>query len=168
VSERFLQLLKTELVIHVGSEARLTPEGGGVRINAGGESLWVDKVFVALGRRPNIDHLGLDKLDVALDAHGLPPYDPTSLQIADLPVFIAGDANNLRPILHEAADEGFIAGRNAVAEHPQCYRRRTSLAITFSDPCIAWVGRRRDSLGDGEYIEGRQISRTWGVPWLRE
>lgn len=62
------------------------------------------------------------------------------MQIEDLPIFLAGDANNHLPLLHEAADEGYIAGVNASANSFTCFQRRTPLAITFSDPNIVTVG----------------------------
>ena len=36
-----------------------------------------------------------------------------SMQLGDLPIFIAGDVNVDRPILHEAGHEGRVAGYNA-------------------------------------------------------
>ncbi len=61
---------------------------------------------------------------------------------------------NYAPVLHEATDEGHIAGRNATSSVPECYVRRTRLAIVFSDPDIAVVGRRFSILGEGEAIIG--------------
>ena len=60
---------------------------------------------------------------------------------ATSPVFIAGDASNYLPLLHEAADEGRIAGANA-ARFPDVARglRRARLGIVFTDPQIAIVG----------------------------
>ena len=95
-----------------------------------------------MGRRPNIDELGLDTLGVKLDDRGMPPVDPTTMQIADLPVYLAGDANDHLALLHEAADEGHIAGQNAVAERSANYCRRTELAIVFSAPGVARAGAR--------------------------
>ena len=71
-------------------------------------------VLVALGRQPNIDNLGLETLGIELDEQGLPPVNPHTMQIADLPVFMAGDADGQAPLLHEAADDGHIAGINAM------------------------------------------------------
>ncbi|MGZ5079543.1 MAG: dihydrolipoyl dehydrogenase, partial [Usitatibacter sp.] len=51
------------------------------------------------------------------------------------------DASNYMPLLHEAADEGRIAGGNA-ARFPnvQAAARRAPLGIVFTDPQIAIVG----------------------------
>jgi len=56
-------------------------------------------------------------------------------------VFIAGEADNDRPLLHEAADEGRIAGRNA-GRFPdvRAETRRTPLNIVFTEPQMAMAG----------------------------
>jgi dihydrolipoamide dehydrogenase len=76
------------------------------------------------------------------------------MQIADLPVFIAGDSSSHSPFMHEAADEGHIAGLNAMVPEPARYARRASLAIVFSDPDIAMVGRRLPTIPESEVIIG--------------
>ena len=151
-------LLGGEFALHLGAEAEVAAADGAIRVRAGAAEATVDAVLAALGRRPNLAGLGLEALGAALDARGMPAVDPNTLQIADLPLFLAGDANGERALLHEAADEGHIAGLNAVrlatGEKPACYVRRTPLAIVFSEPNIAVVGRRRTELAGGSFIEG--------------
>ncbi|HEX5693025.1 MAG TPA: dihydrolipoyl dehydrogenase [Arenimonas sp.] len=139
-------VLEQDLTLHTGSEVELEATSAGVRVRAGKTSVDVDAVLAAIGRRPNLDDIGLETLGVTLDDKGLPPFEPGLLRIGDTPVFIAGDVNTHAPILHEAADEGFIAGRNAMADEPTCYVRRTPLGIVFSDPVTAYVGKRRSDL----------------------
>ncbi len=116
----------------------------------------VDLVLAAMGRRPNIDNLGLENLGVELDDRGLPPINHTNMQIADLPVFIAGDVMGERPILHEAADEGRIAGFNAVRSGIECFQRRVKLGVTFSDPNIAIIGQTYQDLKEAgiDFVDG--------------
>ncbi|MEX2480872.1 MAG: dihydrolipoyl dehydrogenase [Gammaproteobacteria bacterium] len=135
-------ILDREFTIQTGDNAELSTAGEGVRVRAGETVLEVDRVLAAIGRVPNVDDLGLETLGVALDEHGMPPYDPETTQIADLPVFLAGDANGHAPLLHEAADEGYIAGVNAVAAGSSCFQRRTPLGIVFAEPAVAFVGQR--------------------------
>ena len=154
ITKSAIAALEVEFPIHIGHSATPEAEGEKVRIRFGSDSFLVDKVIAALGRRPNIDDMGLENLGLDLDDRGLPPFDPTSLQIADLPIFIAGDVNQYQPVLHEASDEGSIAGRNAVAQTPQCYQRRVPLSIVFVDPGMVVVGRRFSNLEEGGYIVG--------------
>ena len=89
-----------------------------------------DYVLVTAGRKPNFDRLALENTSIALDALGNPIYDPLTLQAGTHPVFIAGDANGVLPVQHEASDEGRAAGTNAVARPafagPGQYRVRRS------------------------------------------
>ncbi|MGO4305779.1 dihydrolipoyl dehydrogenase [Cupriavidus sp. RAF12] len=112
-------------------------------------------VLAATGRRPNVDKLALENTALALDARGVPVFDPVTLQCGDAPVFIAGDANDVLPLLHEAADEGRVAGENA-ASWPQVrpLARRAPLAVVFSDPQIAMVGQRFADLTPGSFVTG--------------
>ncbi len=154
VNSAAVALLRAEFAMHLGQAATPVIEGERIRVSAGKESVVVDKVLVALGRRPNIDQMGLENLGVALDARGVPPFDSSTMQIADLPVYIAGDANRHLPLLHEALDEGYIAGYNAMQSKPTCFERRAPLAIVFTDPGIAIVGHRLAELKQDEIVIG--------------
>lgn len=150
----FLDLLRREMPVHVDAQVEVTEGQGGLEVRAGAARAVVDGLVAAVGRRPNLDGLGLEALGVPLDARGLPPVDQGSLQVADLPLFLAGDANGRAPLLHEAADDGHIAGLNALADAPRCHRRRTPLALVFSDPNLAMVGRRRAQLDPEDTLTG--------------
>jgi dihydrolipoyl dehydrogenase len=67
---------------------------------------------------------------------------------------MAGDANDQTPLLHEAADEGYISGVNATHASLNCFKRRTLLAIVFSDPGTAVVGSRFQDLDSEKVLVG--------------
>lgn len=132
-----------------------------------------DYLLAATGRRPNVGSLDLEHAGLALDERGLPLFDRYTLQCGDAPVFIAGDVNNDVPLLHEAADEGRIAGANA-GRWPDVRAglRRCPLAIVFTDPQIAAVGLSRAEAearcGDQLAVGGGSMrnqgrARTMGV-----
>ncbi len=102
-----------------------------------------ERVLVATGRRAFVEGLDLHMTGLALDDDGVPRFDPATLQCGALPIFLAGDITGQHPILHEAADDGRIAGKNA-ALFPEVSAapRRVPLAITFCDPNVAVVGER--------------------------
>ncbi len=143
VNAELREALEAELTLHVGDKATLhATEGGGIEVRSGAHRVVVDQVLVAIGRRPNLDGLGLDTLGVALNEHGMPEaLNPNSMQVGDLPVYMAGDATSLDPLLHVAVDEGHMAGINAMADEPRRFQRRTPLAIVFSEPNAAVVGK---------------------------
>jgi dihydrolipoamide dehydrogenase len=150
VNQSAIELLSKEFTIHLGATAELSPEGKQMRVTAGEKTVLVDKVLCSIGRLPNVAGLGLENLGLPLDPRGLPPFDPNSMQVGDLPVFIAGDVSGFRPILHEAGDEGKIAGYNAaridIAPTPARFRRKVPLFINFCDPNICAVGTRWNEL----------------------
>lgn len=113
-----------------------------------------DYVLLAAGRTPNLDDLDLQNTTAVLDDRGRPSYDPATLQIHNTPIFIAGDVNGVLPVLHEAADDGRIAGRNA-ASYPKDVHpgeRRAPLSIVFSDPQLAAAGMRFHELPENVAI----------------
>ena len=127
-----------------------------------------DYVLVATGRSPNVKGLGLENTSLKLDSRGVPIFDPATMQCGNSSVFIAGDANNILPLQHEAADEGYIAGDNA-GRFPKIKPglRRSPLAIVFCDPQIAMVGQswkeiegQKDVVVGKIFFEGQGRSRV--------
>lgn len=141
---RRLQLhLKTEIV-----DVQRNNEGFRLRyVDLNGDEHESDfqEVFVAAGRRAAIADLDLEEAAVPLDENGEPITDPRTLQAGDTPVFFAGDVAGHRPLLHEASDEGTIAGNNAAA-YPEVEAsvRKPRLTIAFTDPQMAMVGTAFD------------------------
>jgi len=151
----FRPLMEAEIALYLGAPAELEQADGALRVTGAGGSFEADAVLAALGRRPNIDALGLETLGVPLDDKGLPRVDPATLRIGDLPVFLAGDANGYRALLHEAADEGHIAGRMAAPDADEAgLCRRTPLSIVFSSPQVARVGPPLSALDRESVVSG--------------
>lgn len=106
-----------------------------------------DYILIATGRWPNLASLHLQNTSALLNEQGMPIYDAETLQVGSLPIFIAGDVNGILPVLHEAADDGHIAGNNA-ASYPEVatIMRRAKMSVVFTDPQIAHVGARFQQL----------------------
>lgn len=155
VAQSAQTILGKEFPIHLGHPADIQEGDNGLIVSADGKSCEVDAVLVAIGRRPNLDHLGLENLGTSLDEHGLPAYDPATMQIKGQAVFLAGDVNGDLPILHEASDEGKIAGFNASQESSTPFQRKTPLSIAFCDPNIAHAGANWEELkGNADIVTG--------------
>lgn len=153
-SAELCRILSDEFPIHLGQAPEAQPDGDGVRLTWEGDSARFDRLLVAAGRPPQLDGLDLEKAGLELDDKGMPEIDTATLQCGSAPIFMAGDANGLRPVLHEAADEGAVAGRNA-ASYPdlRLAERTVPIAITFSRPCAAVVGAVPET-GDGDTVTG--------------
>lgn len=135
-----------DMAIALGVSVQAAPDGDGVRLtwrdtDDRHRSVRVDRILVAAGRPPDVSGLELARTGLALDDHGLPRVDPATRACGRSPIFMAGDADGDRPVLHEAAIDGRIAGRNA-ALYPsiETASRPVPLAIVFTDPGIARVG----------------------------
>jgi dihydrolipoamide dehydrogenase len=143
---------------HALQSVEQTPQGVRVRFrdrDGNAREELYERVLMGAGRPPVLDGLGIDKLGVSQDDKGRFPIDAHTLQLADQPVFVAGDANGLHPILHEASDDGQIAGTNA-ARFPKLDKppRRTPLAIMFSDPQVAVIGTTYAKLSECTAMQG--------------
>ena len=141
-----------ELCLHFASSFSLKKEDGLFHITHGQKTIKVEKILLAQGRRPNIYNLGFENLGIDLSTSL--SYDPITLKMADVPIFLAGDVNERFPVLHEAADDGTVAGYNATHE-PTAFKRRSALKITFSDPNIASIGTPYSALPKDSYVTGR-------------
>lgn len=126
-------------------DVHVSRDGDGVRVDfreaGAARSERFDYLLAAVGRRANLKDLGLQHAGLGLDALGVPHADRRTGRIGDSRIFLAGDAASDIPLLHEAADDGYIAGDNAgcfPAVRPRM--RRARLGIVFTDPQIAIVG----------------------------
>ncbi|WP_321364634.1 dihydrolipoyl dehydrogenase [uncultured Celeribacter sp.] len=140
VAEAAAEALGQDMSLTLGASVEPSLEADGtVTIKAGDKAVRVERVLASIGRRSNIAGLGLDD-------KGMPAYDPETLQIGDLPIYMTGDVNADRPLLHEAKDEGKIAALNIIAGTRKPFRRRVPLAVAFTSPQIATVGAAFDTL----------------------
>lgn len=101
----------------------------------------VEKILVAVGRKPNIDNLGLEN-----HSKDLGIYNSLTTQLGKSNLFLAGDVNTDLSLLHVAAKEGSIAAKNAV-NFPHVKNREYTnvpLSIVFSSPQIMQVGKTVD------------------------
>lgn len=147
INKAVCSLLGAEFDLQLKSEIQeARSENGGIVIrwrdlSDAGHEKHFEKVLVAAGRRANLAGLGLEETSLSLDEKGRPPWDPRTTQCGDAPIFMAGDVAAHRPLLHEATDEGRIAGANAMRfPDVTAHVRRTPLAIAFTNPQMAIVG----------------------------
>jgi dihydrolipoamide dehydrogenase len=158
------RVLAEELDLHFQSEiVRATQIGAEIELctREGGEerSARFQYVLVASGRTPNVSNIGLEHSGLELGTNGVPLFDNRTMQCGTSHIFIAGDADNERPVLPEAADQGKIAGDNA-GRYPDVRPglRRTPLTIAFTEPNIVSLGASYKSLaaqGKPKFAIGR-------------
>ena len=136
-----------ELNLHLNTKTHVDlDEQGQVVVqfeeNDQSHQITADYLLAATGRTPNTDNIGLEHLNIEME-RGVPKADPLTMQTSIPHIFIAGDASNQLPLLHEASDQARIAGHNAGGfPNIEPGLRRSPIAVVFSDPQIAVVGTR--------------------------
>lgn len=146
VSDEAKAVFGEELKLHLDAkiEVKLDADGN-VEVHweqDGEKGVFVaEYMLAAVGRRPNVDNIGLENINIDKDARGVPVADPLTMQTSIPHIFIAGDASNQLPLLHEAADQGKIAGDNA-GRYPNIGSglRRSTIGVVFTSPQIGFVG----------------------------
>ncbi len=154
VAKVAVEIMRQEFPLHLKKTATLTASGKQISLAEDIDFL-ADQVLLSIGRQPNVENLNLDVFGFELGARGVPKHiSPQTLQVKGHRIFIPGDVNGVKPLLHEAADEGRIAGFNAVHENTDSFQRRCPLAITFCHPNIAVVGQSYREIHDQDIITG--------------
>ena len=136
---------------------RVTLEGGRKVVHGtqgGSARRWeVDEVFVATGRSPNVEHLGLEELGVEVAATGVVVDD--RMRTAVPSIYAAGDVAGRHLFTHSAGHEAvravrdmFFPGKGKVSDLvPWC---------TFTDPELAHAGltgaEARERHGDNAHV----------------
>jgi dihydrolipoamide dehydrogenase len=114
-----------------GIAARFTAEGAST-------TELFDRVLVAVGRRPNSEHLGLDHTKVALSPQGFVQVD-LQRRTAEPTIFAIGDVAGEPMLAHKATHEGLVAARVIAGQH-RAFDAAAIPAVVFTDPEIAWCG----------------------------
>ncbi|RYY80896.1 MAG: dihydrolipoyl dehydrogenase [Moraxellaceae bacterium] len=111
------------------------------------EQIKADYLLAAIGRESSINDLGLEKINSKYQDIKKPIHDLHTMQLDDLPIFIAGDVLTPHALQHEAANDGRIAGKNA-ARYPQVesFEPYAGLSIVFSAPQMATAGQSHKAL----------------------
>lgn len=124
-------------------------DGVVVKIEAGGASgdseaakapkeIKVDKVLIAVGRRPNSDELGLEETEVEIDKAGFVTIDE-QCRTADKRIFAIGDVSGQPMLAHRAIRQAFVAAE-VIAGMNSAFDNRAIPAVVFTEPEIAWCG----------------------------
>ncbi len=140
-------------------EVAIEHQGKTVRVQA-------EEVLYALGRRPNIGSLGLEKLGVQVEYGRIATNHRMQTSVPH--IFAAGDCTGLHEIVHIAIQQGEIAAHNiAHPDRPRQMDYRLLSEIIFTEPQVAVVGltekageRQKHHLSRGQL----PVQRSWQVP----
>ena len=119
-----------------------------------------DKVLVAVGRRPNSAHLGLEHTAVRIDDRGFIGTD-RQRRTQEPSIFAIGDVAGEPMLAHKATHEARVAVE-AIAGEPSAFEPAAIPAVVFTDPEIAWCGlSEADARARGLKVEIAKF--PWGA-----
>jgi pyruvate/2-oxoglutarate dehydrogenase complex dihydrolipoamide dehydrogenase (E3) component len=131
-------------------EVRQTP--GGVVLDCSGEPVVCDRLFVATGRKPNTDDLGLETVGIERDDQGFVPVDKY-LHTSVPGIFATGDARGGMMFTHTAWDDARIVAGALLGGNGHSTDRVVPYTV-FTDPALGRVGlSERDALKKGLKFE---------------
>ena len=143
------QFKKQGLDIKLGAKvARAAVAGAAVDVtyaDAGGEhTLQVDKLVVAVGRRPFTQDLLADGTGVVLDARGFIQVDE-HCRTAAANVWAVGDVVRGPMLAHKGKEEGIMAA-DLIAGRYGDVNYKVIPSVIYTAPEIAWVGQTEEQV----------------------
>lgn len=103
----------------------------------GEEIVGADKILVAVGRRPNVEDLGLELTGVRAEKTGIPV--DARMQTNVPAIYAIGDVTDGFQLAHVASMGGEVAVENALG-HSSTLNLKTVPSCAYTDPEIASVG----------------------------
>lgn len=141
VSDAIVKALEGEKVRFVtGARVEsVSPDGQGVRLSWNGESEQFDNVFVAAGRIPNTDDLGLELVGVELKEHGVVKVDE-ALRTTAKDIFAVGDIRGGPQFTHTSYDDYRVMKSQLLGDGSRTTAGRVVPYAVFTDPALGRVG----------------------------
>lgn len=141
----------------------LRPDDSGVTVELSGVDLddseqRVDRVLVAVGRRPNSTGLGLEAAGVTVGPVGFIEADAQRRTSAPH-IFAIGDVAGEPMLAHKATHEARVAVE-VIAGQPEVFDARAIPAVVFTDPELGWTG-----LTEEEAKAQDRSVRVAAFPW---
>lgn len=103
-----------------------------------------DEVLVAVGRRVNVERLGLEEAGLSLDLRGI--QVSSTLRAQGNWLYAAGDITGQHPFAHIATYEARLAVQNAFRLVPARAAYRWLPRTLFTDPALAHLGPTEEEL----------------------
>jgi len=119
-----------------------------------------EKVLVSVGRRPNTENLGLEKIGVHLTENGFIKVDKKQ-KTNIVNIFAIGDVAGEPMLAHKATHEGKIAAE-VIAGLPAAFDAKSIPAVIFTNPEIAWTGLT-ETEAQSRGINYKKAEFPWGA-----
>lgn len=110
---------------------------GGVR-----EEVEAERVLVAVGRKPDLEGLSLEKAGVEFNARGI--VTDRRLRTSASHIYACGDIAGPYLLASTAEAHGIVAATNACLPVKRSVDYRNNVTVVFTEPPLAWVGLTED------------------------
>ena len=135
---REMKKLKVKLLLGDGIAKVSQVTDGVIAKTASGQEIIAERVLVSVGRKPNSDKLGLEKIGVELDQRGFIKVN-SRMETSAPKIYAAGDVAGGMLLAHKASAEGKVAAANALGKNREMDYSVVPAAI-FTSPEVASVG----------------------------
>ena len=110
----------------------------------GSSELTVDKLIVAVGRKPNTDNLFCENSGLTVDEKGfIPVNDFCETEIKN--IWAVGDVVRGPMLAHKASEEGIMVVERIAGKHAEMHYDLVP-SVIYTHPEVAWVGRNEEEL----------------------
>ena len=106
------------------------------------EEIQAERVLVAVGRRPNLDELSLDKAGVHYNSRGI--ICDNKLRTSAPNIYACGDIVGPYQLASTAEAQAIVAATNAVLPIKRSVDYRNNVYVIFTDPPLAYTGFTED------------------------
>jgi mycothione reductase len=171
ISRRFTEVFGRRVDLRLNQVPERFERGEkGIIIHTGGESIEVDEVLVATGRRPNSDLVDAQAGGIDVHPDGRIAVDSTMATSVE-GVYAVGDVSNREQLKHLANAEAKVAFWNIA--HPDRPRSVDTKAVphaVFSSPQVAAVGMTEEQATEAgiDYVVGRRDYGATAYGWALE
>lgn len=102
-----------------------------------------DEIFLAVGRTPNTDNMGIENIGIELTEDGFIKTN-TFMQTTSKNIYAAGDVTTLPKLVYVAAASGNVAAFNAIHGNSIPLDLSVLPVVIFTSPQVATVGLTED------------------------
>ncbi|WP_353315508.1 dihydrolipoyl dehydrogenase [Candidatus Albibeggiatoa sp. nov. NOAA] len=110
------------------------------------QQIVVDKLIVAVGRKPYTDDLGLENVGIQTDERGFIPVDANRKTSAD-DIFAVGDVIGGPMLAHKGSEEAVMVAERLAGQKSEMHYDIMPWVI-YTYPEIAWVGMTEEQAKD--------------------
>lgn len=153
VSEMYIKSINKRFNVFLNTHIKnVKPKENGLIVSMEGDhihdAICYNNILVAIGRIPNIKHLGLDKIGIKLNDTGFINVD-NQLRTNISNIYAIGDVTGFPMLAHKAIHESHIAAE-VISGKNHYFEPKVIPSVAYTDPEIAWVGlNEKDAIKSG-------------------